>query len=142
VQNRIIEIHDSFVESIAVVDGVAVLHFASVYMHSSEGRPGIDDGTVWTQEAILRIEGAQIDGVFPKESREAYDGFGHSLSGGSLRISGSVLENTIPMPLDVQDEVELSMECWGETVRVRGTSAKLEFVGTAKYVEEFHPNQN
>jgi hypothetical protein len=32
--------------------GVAVLHFPEVYIHSSEGRPAIDAGTGWTQEAV------------------------------------------------------------------------------------------
>jgi hypothetical protein len=136
VQNRAIEIHDSALDQIALQDGVAVLHFPQVYIHSSEGRPAIDTGTGWTQEAVIRIENAHIQGEFSKESREAYGGYGHYLSGGSLRVHRSVSDNLIPIPLDVQGDIELTLECWGDLVRVRGTSAKLQLIGTAEYVEE------
>lgn len=58
---------------------------------------------------------------------------------GSLRINASVCENLIPIPLDVQGNIELRLECWGDVVRVHGNSARLELIGTAEYVEEFHP---
>jgi hypothetical protein len=139
VQNRVIEIHDSALDEIALVDGVAVIHFPEVYIHSSEGRPAIDAGTGWAQEAILRIGNAQIQGQFPKESREAYGGYGHYLSGGALRIDGNISKNLIPVPLDVRGKVELTMECWGEIVRIQRNSAQLELLGTAIYVDEFKP---
>jgi len=137
VQNRVIEIHDSALDQIALEGDVAVLHFAEVYIHSSEGRPGIDAGTGWAQEAVIRIGNAHIEGEFSQESREAYGGYAHYLSDGSLRIDGSVSDNMIPIPLDVQGSIELKLECWGDIVRVQGNSAKLELIGTAVYVDEF-----
>lgn len=140
-ENRAIEIHDSALDQISLENGVALLHFPEVYIHSSTGRPAIDSGSGWTQEAVIRIENAQITGKFSQESREAYGGYAHYLSDGSLRINGSVSDNLglIPIPLDVQGDVELTLECWGDVVRVRGNSAKLELIGTAKYVEKFRP---
>jgi len=44
VQNQAIEIHDSTLDQITLESDVAVLHFPRVYIHSSEGRPGIDAG--------------------------------------------------------------------------------------------------
>jgi len=137
VQNRAIEIHDSALDEVTFEAGVAVLRFPKVYIHSSEGRPGIDPGTGWTQEAVIRIGKADIEGRFSQESREAYNGFAHYLSGGSIRINGIIFDNEIPIPLDVQGDIELTLECWGDVVRVHGTSATLELIGTAKYVEEF-----
>ena len=90
---------------------------------------------------MIRIGNARIEGEFSQESREAYGGYAHYLSDGSLRINGSVSDNLIPVPLDVQGDIELTLECWGNVVRVQGNSAKLELIGTAKYVEEFHPSQ-
>jgi hypothetical protein len=136
VQNRAIEIHDSALGRIALEDGVAVLHFPEVYIHSSEGRPAFDSGTGWAQEAVIRIGNAHIEGEFSQESREAYGGYAHYLSDGSLGINGSVSDNLIPVPLDVQGDIELKLECWGDIVRVHGSSAKLELIGTAVYVEE------
>lgn len=138
-ENRAIEIHDSALDRISLENGVALLHFPEVYIHSSSGRPAIDAGQGWTQEALIRIGNAQIEGKFSQESREAYGGYAHYLSDGSLRINGFVSDNLIPIPLDVQGEIELTLECWGDVVRVCGNSARLELIGTAEYVEEFHP---
>ncbi len=128
--------------AIALENGVAVLHFPEVYIHSSESRQAIDAGTGWAQEAVIRIGNAHIEGEFSQESREAYGGYAHYLSDGSLAINGSVSDNLIPIPLDVQDDIDLKLECWGDIVRVHGTSAKLELIGTAVYVEKFQPNQD
>lgn len=141
-QNQVIEIHDSALDQIAIEGDVAVLHFAEVYIHSSEGRPAIDAGTGWAQEAVIRIENAHVEGEFSQESRDAYGGYSHYLSGGSLGINGSVSRNLFPLPLDVQGDIELKLECWGNVVRVQGTSAKLELIGTAVYVEKFQPNHD
>jgi hypothetical protein len=138
-ENRAIEIHDSALDQISLEDGVAVLHFPEVYIHSSTGRPGIDAGSGWTQEAVIRIANAQIKGKFSQESREAYGGYAHYLLAGSLRINGSVSDNLIPIPLDVQGDIELTLECWGDVVCVHGNSARLDLIGTAQYVEEFRP---
>jgi hypothetical protein len=142
VQNRAIEIHDSALDKIALEGGVAVLHFQEVYIHSSERRPGVDAGTGWTQEAVMRIGNAHIEGEFSQESRDAYGGYAHYLSGGSLGINGSVSDNLIPIPLDVLGDIELKLECWGDVVRVHGTSAKLELIGTAVYVEKVQLNHD
>jgi hypothetical protein len=139
VQNRVIEIHDSALDEISLEGGMAVLHFPEVYIHSSEGRPAIDAGTGWTQEAVIRVGNARIEGKFSQESREAYGGYAHYLYDGSLAINGTISDNLIPIPLDVQGEIELTLECWGDIVRVHGSPAKLELIGTAKYIEEYHP---
>ena len=55
VQNHVIEIHDSALDQINLEEGVAVLHFPEVCIHSSEGRPAIDAGRGGTQEAVIRI---------------------------------------------------------------------------------------
>ena len=136
-ENRAIEIHDSAVDQITLEPtSVAVLHFPEVYIHSSQGRPGFDAGTGWTQEAVIRLANAHIEGKFSQESRDAYGGYAHYLADGSLRINDSVSDNLIPIPLDTQGDIELTLECWGEVVRVHGSSVSVELIGTAKYVEE------
>ena len=57
-QNRAVEIHDSAIDQIILEGSVAVLRFPKVYIHSSEGRPAIDAGTGWTQEAVIRVANA------------------------------------------------------------------------------------
>jgi len=90
---------------------------------------------------MIRIGNACVEGKFSQESREAYGGHAHYLSDGSLRIDGSVSDNLIPIPLDVHGDIELTLECWGDVVRVHGNSARLELIGTAEYVEGFHPGE-
>ncbi len=140
VQNRAIEIHDSALDRITLEGGVAVLHFAKVYIHSSAGRPAIDAGSGYTQEAVIRIGNAHVEGKFSQQSREAHGG-SHHLSDGALQINGSVSDNLIPIPLDVQGDIELTLECWGNVIHVHGDSARLDLIGTAEYVEEFHPDE-
>jgi hypothetical protein len=140
VENRAIEIHDSAVDQITLEGSAAVLHFPEVYIHSSEGLPAIAAGTGWIQEAVIRVANADVEGKFSQESRDAYGGYAHYLSGGSLRINGSVSRNLIPIPLDVHGDIELTLECWGDVVRIKGNSVRVELIGTAEYVEEFHPS--
>lgn len=138
-QNRAIEIHDCAFDQITLEGRTALIHFKGVYIHSSEGRPAIDHGTGWSQPAVIRIGNAIVEGAFKKESREAYKGYAHYLGDGSLTINGAVVaDGLIPIPLDVHGEVELKLECWDDVIRVRGSSAQLELIGEAKYVEE-HP---
>ena len=136
-QNKVIEIHDSALDEISLEGGMAVLHFPEIYIHSSDGRPAIDAGSGWTQEAVIRIANARIEGALSSESRKG--GHAHYLSDGSFAINGAISDNLIPVPLDVQGEIELKLECWGHIVRVHGSAAKLELIGEPKYIEEFHP---
>jgi hypothetical protein len=139
VPNLAIEIYDSALDEITLEDGTAVLHFPEVYIHSSDGRPAIDAGSGWTQAAVIRIESAHVEGKFSQESRDAYGGYAHYLSDGCLRTNGSVSDNLISIPLDVRGDIELTLECWGDVVRIQGSSAIVNLIGRAKYVEEFCP---
>lgn len=67
--NRAIEIHDSTLDSISILNGEAVLHFSSVYIHQSAGKPGADAGTGWVQKALLRIRQGVIKGSFSEFPR-------------------------------------------------------------------------
>jgi hypothetical protein len=73
VENRAIEIPDSAIDQITLEDGVAMLQFPEVYIHSSKGRPAIDAGTGWTQKAVIRVANAHIEGKFPQESHDRPD---------------------------------------------------------------------
>jgi len=62
--NRVIEIHDSVLQDVSIIDGDAALHFSSVYIHESSGNAGVDAGTARTQEAWLRIRKALVTRSF------------------------------------------------------------------------------
>ena len=120
-------------------NGAALIHFPSVYIHQSEGRPLEDAGTGWTQEAALSITGAQVDGSF--SALEVWGGDIVYLYSGSLRIGEVISDNLIPLPLKITTDIELTLESCGETVRIGGTSAHLELIGEARYVEDFNPKK-
>jgi hypothetical protein len=132
--NRAIEIHDSILDRISILDGYAVLDFSSVYIHQSTGRPLIDAGRGWVQKARLRVRNAVIDGSFSDLPRDLLDGH--------IKLGGTVLNNEIPIPLDYGGDIELRLESWGEVVLITGGSAELELIGEPEYVEEFRPNRN
>jgi hypothetical protein len=131
-ENRLIEIHDSEVESISVEnDGYTVLLFSAVYIHQSPGRPGIDAGIGWFQPAKLLICSAKLEGHFSELPADLYDG--------SIKLNGKVLENQIPIPLDFTGHVELTLQSVSGEVSIIGCSAKLELLGEPGPLEEIRP---
>lgn len=130
--NRVIEIHDSVLDGISVLDGHANLNFRAVYIHQSDGKPGIDAGTGWVQKARLQIKEALIEGSFSEIPSDLHDGH--------IKLGESVLDNEIPIPLTFNGDVELRLESWSDVVLIKGRSAELELIGEPKYVEEFRPH--
>jgi hypothetical protein len=132
-KNRAIEIHDSVLDALSLDNGDAVLHFSHLYIHESEGVPGIDDGTGWSQEGKLTIRGAVVQGTFSEWPAH--------LHLGCITVEGNVFENEIPIPLDFEGKTELRLQSWSEIISIAGTGAKLELIGKAEYVEEFKPSK-
>ena len=131
---RTIEIHDSVLAQILFVQNEARLHFSAVYIHQSDGIPGQDPGSGWSQEAILYIQDAKIEGSFSE--------LPINLTDGQFRLGHNLLKNQIPMPLRCKGDVKLRLEAWRqvkEVVIVTGSGVELELVGDPKYVEEFRP---
>jgi hypothetical protein len=134
-KNRAIEIHDSTLDAISVRDGQAVLHFSSVYIHESTGAPGVDAGSGWAQEALLRIGNAAIERSFSKVPVDLLDGY--------IMLGDAVRRNEIPVPLNHKGIVALRLESWNdELVLITGSSADLELIGEPEYVEDFRPDEN
>ncbi len=134
-KNRAIEIHDSTLDGVSVRDRQAVLSFSSVYIHESAGKPGVDAGSGWVQEAQLRIGDAIVERSFSK--------FPAELLSGHTKLGSAILDNEIPIPLSHKGIVELRLESWNdEVVLINGNSADLELIGEPQYIEEFQPDKN
>jgi hypothetical protein len=132
--NRAIEIHDSVLEKVILIDDRAVLHFSSAYIHQSEGTPAVDAGSGWVQRAILRIDKAVISGRFAELPT--------TLTDGQIQMGENRDQNMIPIPLSFKGKFELKLvPMWraGEVVSFSGTGAELELIGEPEYVEEFRP---
>jgi hypothetical protein len=127
-KNRAIEIHDSVVDALSLDNGDAVLHFSHLYIHESEGVPGIDAGTGWSQEGNLTISNAVVEGSFSEWPADLHKG--------QIAVDGTVYENEIPISLNVVGRIELRLQSWSDVILIIGKGAKLELVGEATYLEE------
>jgi hypothetical protein len=128
--NTVIELHDSKVAEFATRDGVLIVHFRPAYLHKSKGRPGVDVGTGWIQEAQLIFAGASASGVPPQLPCVVIDG--------ELALGEERYENEIPVPLDVTAPAQLRLIFDStHTVTIKSRSVRLELLGEPSYVEKF-----
>jgi hypothetical protein len=134
-ENRAIEIHDSVLEHLSIVDGRALFEFSSLYVHQSIGTPGADPGTGWFQRARLQINGAMFFSSFSE--------FPCKLLGGQISLGGSEFDNVIPIPLLYRDGIALRLDSRdGAVIQLRGTDVELELMGEPHHVEEFRPSRS
>jgi hypothetical protein len=130
--NATIELHDSEVAAIDQLDGAVTVHFSPAYLHKSEGRPGLDHGSGWVQNAKLSFTNGCAFGDLPELPCDVMSG--------EFVICGVLHDNEIPLPLDVAQNVELRLIFDSKhTVRITAARARLELIGEPRYVEEFNP---
>ena len=126
----IVELHDSKVAEIVDCHGTVTVHFSPAYLHKSEGRPGVDPGIGWVQNARLVFEDASIHGGIPKLPCDVMDG--------ELFVGAESYGHLIPVPLEVTTAIELRLVFdSARTVTVKGRGVRLELLGEPRYVEEF-----
>lgn len=129
--NEMIELHDSELVAISWADGVAIILLRPVHLHRSEGRPGIDAGTVWLQEAMFTVTDATISahGKLPATVRD-----------GSLRIGTEVRENLIPAAGVFIANIELKLVLDGsDHFTVKCEQLMVTLTGEAAQLEKFEP---
>lgn len=130
--NSLIELHDSKVAEIGERDGTVSVHFLPAYLHKSEGRPGLDSGTGWVQEARLIFVDAAATGDFPDLPCDVVDG--------ELVVGTERHDSEIPVPLVVTAHTKLRLVFDSlHTVTVTGRGVRLELLGEPRYVEDFRP---
>ena len=128
--NRAIEIHDSVLASLTIEVGHVILNFSSAYIHQSEGRPGVDAGTGWTQQAVIRIRGQVASDALTKLPCGLVDGY--------LELDGQEFDNEIPIPLSFTGDVELALTSeFEETIKIRGNHIALGLLHEPEFVEKF-----
>jgi hypothetical protein len=130
--NTSIELHDSRAAEVFREGDSVSLVLAPAYLHRSLGRPGVDSGTGWTQDARLVFGSGALAGVVPELPCDIMDG--------ELSLAGDRYPNEIPIPLQADGPVELHLVFYpGCDVFITGKTVQLELLGEARYVEEFHP---
>ena len=88
--NREIELHDSTLSKVETNQTNVTLSFDRAYVHCSEGTPGIDIGTGWSQKIDLILR--QVATV------KVPDDLPNDISDGYIIINGNKLDNMIPLP--------------------------------------------
>ena len=125
--NAAIELHDSIVTAIRL--GSDVVIDLDAYVHVSEGIPGVDAGTGWSQRAQMTVRDGVIRQTFEGETLCIYSGF--------VRVDLSRLDNMVPREIDTIGTVEIHfVGAEGELI-VSGAGLRVEAVGDPVYVERF-----
>jgi hypothetical protein len=129
--NSKIELHDSEVSQIHEIGQSVVVEFSPAYVHKSHGKPGIDAGTGWVQNARLTLTGATVSGDRPPLPGTLWDG--------SLLVGGLEHDNVVPVPLQFRGPVELRLVfASGQAILVSAESITLQLIGEASHFEEFN----
>lgn len=130
--NATIELHDSTVIAIESRAGSVVVRL-DAYVHRSEGRPGIDPGSGWSQTVDLVFAG----GVVEKQPSE----LPCWLSGGNVS-AGVASAGMIPLPSSVLSSVRFeAIGLSGDQLIVRSERLEVVEVGEGRFVEAFPGTQ-
>ncbi len=125
--NRSIELHDSVVRNMVVSADTVDITLECV-IHGSFGRPGVDEGRSWRQEAMVRFGNASINERVPLPSE---------IADGSFWIDGTCYENHIPIPPNGADfKLQLILET-AVTLEVVGSSCDIKIMGEILGEESF-----
>lgn len=129
--NRCVELHDSDVAAASIRGNVLELLFDRAYVHQSEGRPGIDPGTGWTQRLLVSVQNAALDHSIPPLPDRISDGI--------LRVGSTRYDNELPLPLRIEEAIrlELVMADSGLPLTVSGTAIEVQELDSPRYVEQF-----
>ena len=124
-----LELHDSRVSRIELVNGAAMIHFSHAYIHKSKGKPGRDPGTGWSQEAELILREAAVSGPLPPLPNTISEGF--------LEVGG-IRHELIPLPFKRKVGARLYLLFVdGTETEIVGEKPILELLGTPIYLEDF-----
>ena len=132
--NRLIELHDSEIASIEFDGGTITITFSHAYLHQSDGVPGVDRGTGWSQRGELRISTSSRPNL-PRP-------LPYQIDNGVLTLGGAEHCNEIPVPLSYEGAVALNLfvgdaEYRYSEISFTGSGVELVMVGQPRYVEDF-----
>lgn len=126
--NAAVELHDSQVVAVESVAGAVVVRLAA-YVHRSDGRPGFDPGSGWSQLVELVFAGGVVEEQ-PAELPCTLDDGGVS--------DGATFDGLVPLPASVGSSVRFEVRgLYGERLAVRGAGLEVIAVAEGAFVESF-----
>lgn len=129
----VIQLRDSEIDALDTDERGVSIRFAPAFVVKSEGVPGVDASTLWTQAAVLTFEDGEIEGDLPPLPGR--------LAGGKITVNRLSYVDMIPTPLDSAGFIRLALnfvEAQRE-IAVVGTSVSLELLGHGKYIKHLPP---
>jgi hypothetical protein len=128
VVNAAIEMHDSQVVAVQSTAGAVIVRLVA-YVHRSDGRPGSDAGTGWSQLVDLVFAGGVIEEQPIKLPCTLDDGC----------VSGdATFAGLVPIPASVKVAVRLvARGLSGEVLAIRGEGLDVVPVSEGQFVELF-----
>jgi hypothetical protein len=113
-----LELPDSRVSNVEVIEGVVTIYFSNANIHKSRGTPGRDEGTEWAQEARLVFTEVDADFELPALPATVADGY--------LEVGG-IRHTVIPLPF--------KRKVAGRLFLTFMDGSELEISGLRPYVE-------
>ena len=125
-----LELSDSRISHVELLNGVAAIYFSHAYIHKSKGKPGRSGGTGWSQEARLVLSDVE-DKPSLQFSLPA------TIAEGFLEVGG-IRHEIIPLPFKrkVGARLYLSFGGGGELELV-GSRPYIELLGSPIFLEDF-----
>jgi len=127
-ETRAVEFHDSEVTGIRLDNRDVVVEIIA-YVHASQGRPGIDRGTGWSQRAELIVEDATVERSLDSNYLWITDGF--------LEVNSKRFNNLLPVPFGESGKINLKLSGAEGSLWLSGRRVRLLLTGTPTYVEDF-----
>lgn len=129
----VIQLRGSKIEAVDTTNRTINVRFSPALVVRSEGVPGVDASTLWTQAATMAFHDGEIEGDFPS--------FPATLTGGRITVNRLSYVDMIPIPLDSAGFLRLLLTFVGaqRELAIVGISATLELLGHAKYIEHLPP---
>jgi hypothetical protein len=121
-----LELHDSTVIALRAEGDDVVLEL-DAYIHVSDGEPGVDAGTGWSQPVRFTVRAGVV--------RRDFDGDSLSITDGAVRIGARVLDNMLPLALDEIGAVAVELVGSEGRLTVTGAALRIEPTGAAVFVE-------
>jgi hypothetical protein len=127
--NEALELEDALVLGVRL-DGSTLLVALRAELHRSAGRPGIDAGTRWSQEAGLVI----TDAVFALPP----DGKGR-IGAAEIVVGDETFTRLLPLPLDRAARVKIELRGDRDTLQIGGSRLQVRLVGVPTFVDRWSP---
>ena len=107
-------------------DGHTTLELRPAFIIKSEQMPGVDPGTLWTQDVdlIFREASWRANQLVPD---------GMEIIGGNITLNGITHLDLLPMPLNLPGNIELEIKGEAGDFAVAGEHFDLRALGVGKY---------